>query len=136
MRRVSGCGGVAGWREDAGDPGDGFAAGAGVAHGRAGVAVAGLGHDELERDLLLAEVGGGGVAELVGVQADLLIHADADAVVAEAGPSGVGADVLGTWAACGDGFAVGEEERSAGTDRAVEVAVGKAARAAVSYSIR
>lgn len=37
------------------------------------------------------------------------VHQDAEAVVAEAGPSGVRADVLGGGAAGGDGFAVGEE---------------------------
>ena len=46
---------AAGWAEDAGDLGDGFAAGFDVAHGGAGVLVPGLGHDELERDFGVAE---------------------------------------------------------------------------------
>jgi len=45
---------AAGRAEDAGDPGDGFAAGFDVAHGGAGVLVPGLGHDELERDFGVA----------------------------------------------------------------------------------
>ena len=50
--------GAAGWGEDPGDLGDGLGAWAGVAHGGTRVLVAGLGHDELERDLRFAEVGG------------------------------------------------------------------------------
>ncbi len=44
--------------EQLGDLGDGFGAGADVAHGAARVAVPGLGHDRLEGDVLLSEVGG------------------------------------------------------------------------------
>ena len=46
---------AAGRAEEAGDLGDGFAAGFDVAHGGAGVLVPGLGHDELERDFGVAE---------------------------------------------------------------------------------
>lgn len=83
-----------------------------------GFFVPGLGHDELERDLLLAEVRGGRVAELVGVQAEVLLHEDAHAVVVEAGPSGVGGQMCsGPGSAGRDGFAVGEEEGPASADR-------------------
>lgn len=51
--------------EQLGDLGDGFGAGADVAHGAAGIAVPGLGHDRLELDVLLPEVGGGAMPELV-----------------------------------------------------------------------
>lgn len=44
--------------EQLGDLGDGFGAGADVAHGAAGVAVPGLGHDVLELYVLLAQVCG------------------------------------------------------------------------------
>ena len=98
--------GTAWWGEDAGDLGDGFAAGPGVPHGGARVAVSGLGHDELERDLGVAEVGGGEVAELVEVEPGIFLEEDAGAVVAGAGPAGVRADVLGAGAAGGDGLAL------------------------------
>jgi hypothetical protein len=45
---------AAGWAEDAGDLGDGFAAGFDAAHGGAEILVPGLGHDELERDFGVA----------------------------------------------------------------------------------
>lgn len=45
-----------------GDVGDGLGAGVDVAHGGAGVAVAGFGYDGLQGHVVLAEVGGGGVA--------------------------------------------------------------------------
>jgi hypothetical protein len=45
--------------EQLGDLGDGFGAGADVAHGAAGVAVPSLGHDVLELYVLLAQVRGG-----------------------------------------------------------------------------
>jgi hypothetical protein len=72
--------------------------------------VAGLGHDELERDLRFAEVGGGGVAELVEVEPGVLLEEDAGAIVAEAGAAGVRADVLGAGSAGGSWFAVGQEQ--------------------------
>jgi hypothetical protein len=54
------------WRfEQGGDLSDGFGAWADVSHRGARVAVPGLGHDQLQGDGLLAEVGGRGVAELV-----------------------------------------------------------------------
>src|SRR5580698_10146571 len=54
------------WRfEQGGDLGDGFGAWADVSHRAARVAVPGLGHDQLQRDALFAEVGGCRVAELV-----------------------------------------------------------------------
>ena len=55
--------------EQAGDLGDGRIAGFDVAHGGARGLVPGLGHDQLERDLLAAEVGRRGVAKLVQFQA-------------------------------------------------------------------
>jgi len=55
--------------EQAGDLGYGRGAGLDVAHGRARGFVPGLGHDQLERDLLAAEVGRRGVAKLVQFQA-------------------------------------------------------------------
>jgi len=55
---------------------------------------------------------------LVGVEADLLLHEDADAVAAKAGSSGVRADVLGAGAPGGDGPPAGDEERSSSTDGA------------------
>ncbi len=122
----SGSVGAAGWGEDPGDLGDGLGAWAGVAHGGTRVLVAGLGHDELERDLRFAEVGGGGVAELVEVEPGVLLEQDAGAIVAEAGAAGVRADVLGAGSAGGSWFAVGQEQWSAGADGAVGVAVGEA----------
>lgn len=110
--------GATGWGEDPGDLGGGLGAWAGVAHGGTRVLVAGLGHDELERDLRFAEVGGGGVAELVEVEPGVLLEQDAGAIVAEAGAAGVRADVLGAGSA-GSWFAVGQEQWSAGADGAV-----------------
>ena len=86
---------AAGRAEDAGH----FAAGFDVAHGGAGVLVPGLGHDELERDLGVAEVGRGAVPELVELQAGIVVQQDAAAVIAQAGPAGVRADVAGRWPA-------------------------------------
>ena len=51
--------------EQGGDLSDGFGAWADVPHRGARVAVPGLGHDQLQGDALLAEVGRCGVAELV-----------------------------------------------------------------------
>src|SRR5450755_2891122 len=55
--------------EQAGDLCHGRVAGPDVTHDGARGLVAGLGHDQLERDLLVAEVGGRRVAELVQLQA-------------------------------------------------------------------
>src|SRR6202021_322816 len=60
---------ASGRAEQAGDLGDSLVAGLDVAHDGARGLVPGLGHDQLQRDLLVAEVGRGGVAELVEVQA-------------------------------------------------------------------
>src|SRR5215470_15066126 len=54
------------WRfEQSGDLGNGFGTWADVPHRGARVAVPGLGHDQLQRDTLLAEMGGCRVAQLV-----------------------------------------------------------------------
>jgi hypothetical protein len=69
--------------EQAGDLRDGLVDGLDVAHHGARGLVAGLGHDQLQRDLLVAEVGGCGVAELVEVQAaGVLLEQGPGAVVA------------------------------------------------------
>src|SRR5664279_2622045 len=104
----------AGWGdvEEFGDLGDGFAAGPDVAHGGAGVAVPGLGHDQLEGNAVLAEVGGCGVAELVQYPAGVLAEQHPGAVVAEPGSSGAGAQVLGAGPAGRAGAAFGEEHRA------------------------
>ena len=102
MLSVPGTPGAIGWRpgsvgapgrsEQAGDRGDGLVAGLDVAHDGARGLVPGLGHDQLQRDLLVAEVGRGGVTELVEVQAaaggggGVLLEQDPGAVVAQAGP--------------------------------------------------
>jgi hypothetical protein len=65
--------------------------------------VPGLGHDELERDFGVAEVVGA-VPELVEFQAGIVVQQDAAAVIAEAGPAGVRADVAGRWPAGRDGL--------------------------------
>ena len=60
------CSASSAWRfEQAGDFSDGFGTWADVPHRGTRVAVPGLGHDQLQRDALLAEVGGRGVAQLV-----------------------------------------------------------------------
>jgi hypothetical protein len=70
--------------KQAGDLGDGLVAGLDVAHDGARGLVPRLGHDQLQRDLLIAEVGRGGVAELVKVQAaGVLLEQDPGAVVAQ-----------------------------------------------------
>ena len=61
--------------EQAGDLGDSLVAGLDVAHDGARGLVPGLGHDQLQRDLLVAEVGRGGVTELMEVQAALAVVA-------------------------------------------------------------
>jgi len=102
--------------EQAGDLGDGRVAGFDVAHGGARGFVPGLGHDQLERDLLVAEVGRRGVPELVQFQAaaggggGVLLEQDPCPVIAQAGPAGVRADVAGRGAACWDGPAAGQEQ--------------------------
>jgi hypothetical protein len=58
-----------GWPEQAGDLSHCLVAGLDVAHDGARGLVPGPGHDQLQRDLLVAEAGRGGVAELVEVQA-------------------------------------------------------------------
>ncbi len=58
---------ASGWFEQLGDLGNRFGAGLDVAHDGAWIAVPSLGHDELQGDALVAEVGGRGVAELVEV---------------------------------------------------------------------
>jgi len=74
--------------EQSSDLGDGCGAGVDVAHGGAWRLVAGLGHDQLEGDLLVAEVGRCGVAELVKLPSRELLEQDAGAVVAEPGVAG------------------------------------------------
>ena len=60
------CSASSAWRfEQAGDFSDGFGTWADVPHRGTRVAVPGLGHDQLQGDALLAEVGRCGVAELV-----------------------------------------------------------------------
>ncbi|GAA4972646.1 hypothetical protein GCM10023334_097800 [Nonomuraea thailandensis] len=69
--------------QDLGDLG-GFGAGFDVAHGGARILVPGLAHDELQRHVSVAEVGGGAVAQLVQVESGVGVQQDAGAVVAEA----------------------------------------------------
>src|SRR5713101_2746150 len=57
----------------------------------------------------------GAVPELVELQAGVVVQQHAAAVIAEAGPAGVRADVAGRWPAGRDGFASGQEQRSART---------------------
>src|SRR5713101_4779666 len=57
----------------------------------------------------------GAVPELVELQAGVVVQQHAAAVIAEAGPAGVRADVAGRWSAGRDGFAFGQEQRSART---------------------
>ena len=113
-RRNFGLAPAAGWAEDAGALGR-FAAGFDVAHGGAGVLVPGLGHDELERAFGVAEVGRGAVPELVEIQPGVVVQQDAAAVIAEAGPAGVRADVGGALAGGPGRVAFGQEQRSART---------------------
>jgi hypothetical protein len=81
--------------------------------------VPGLGHDQLQRHLLLAEVGGGRVAELVQFQAAVLLEQDPRPVVTQPGAAGAGADVAGRGAPGRDGLPRGEEQRPAGAGSAV-----------------
>ncbi len=64
-------------------------------------------------------MGGGGVPELVQPPAGVLVKENAGAVVSEPGPTGVRADVPWLELAGGGWFAVGEEQRSAGTTGSV-----------------
>jgi hypothetical protein len=73
-----------------GDLSDGFGAWADVPHRGARVAVPGLGHDQLQRDALFAEVGGRGVAQLVQLPPGVPGEQDPGAVIAEPAPSGDG----------------------------------------------
>ena len=75
--------------EQSGDLGDGCGAGVDVPHRGPARLVAGLGHDQLQRDLLVAEVACCGVAQLVQVPSGELLEQDPGAVVAESGPAGV-----------------------------------------------
>ena len=96
--------------EQGGDLSDGFGAWADVPHRGAAVAVPGLGHLE-QGDALFAEVGGCGVAQLVQVPPGVPGEQDPGAVIAEPGPSGGRAQVLGCGAAGGAGAALGQEHR-------------------------
>jgi hypothetical protein len=90
------CSASSAWRfEQGGDLSDGFGAWADVPHRGARVAVPGLGHDQLQRDTLLAEMGGRGVAQLVQLPPGVPGEQDPGAVVAEPGPSGGRAQVPG-----------------------------------------
>ena len=84
------------WRaEQAGDLGHGCAAWPDVAHDGARGPVPGFGRDQLEGDLLVAEIGGCEVPELVQVQppaaggGGVLLEQDPGAVIAQASPAGV-----------------------------------------------
>ena len=84
------------WRfEQGGDLSDGFGTWADVPHRGARVAVPGLGHDQLQRDALLAEVSRRGVAQLVQLPPGVPGEQDPGAVVAEPGPSSRRAQVPG-----------------------------------------
>jgi len=106
--------------EQAGDLGYGRVAGLDVAHGGARGLVPRLGHDQLERDLLVAEVGRCGVAQLVQFQAaagsggGVLLEQDPCPVITEARPAGMRADVAWRGEARRDGPAAGQEQRPAG----------------------
>jgi hypothetical protein len=64
------CSASSAWRfEQAGNFSDGFGTWADGPHRGARVAVPGLGHDQLQRDTLFAEMGGRGVAQLVQLPA-------------------------------------------------------------------
>jgi hypothetical protein len=107
--------GAPGRSEQAGDLGDSLVTGLDVSHDSARGLMARLGHHRLQRDLLVAEVGCSGVTELVEVQAaGVLLEQDPGAVVAQAPPAGVRADVAGRGLAGGDGPAGGQEQRAAG----------------------
>ena len=76
--------------EQLGDVGDGCGAGVDVAHRGPRRLVARLGHDQLQRDLLVTEVGRRGVTELqaaAGGGGGVLPEQDPCAVVAQAAPA-------------------------------------------------
>ncbi|MGH3189547.1 MAG: hypothetical protein ACRDPY_44945 [Streptosporangiaceae bacterium] len=93
--------------EQGGDLGDGFGAWADIPHRGPRVTVPGLGHDQLQGDALLAEVGGRGVPELVQLPPRVEGEQDPGAVVAEPGPPGGRAQVLSGGAAGRAGTALG-----------------------------
>src|SRR6185437_6924745 len=64
---------------------------------------------QLQRDTLLAEMGGRGMAELVQLPPGVPGEQDPGAIVAEPGPSGGRAQVPGLGAAGGAGAALGQE---------------------------
>lgn len=82
-------------------------------HGPRGF-VAGLGHDDVGGDVGVAEVAGREVAQLVQSQASgVLAEQDAGAVVAQAGASGLRAEVarIGGGATVWTGSVLGQEQR-------------------------
>jgi hypothetical protein len=97
--------------EQGGDLSDRFGAWADVPHRGARVAVPGLGHDQLQGDALLTEVGRCGAAELVQLPPGVPGEQDPGAVIAEPGPSGGRAQVRGRGAAGGAGAPLGAEHR-------------------------
>jgi hypothetical protein len=105
--------------EQLGDLGDRLRAWVDVAHRGAWVAVAGLGHDQLQGDACLAKVGGGRVAELVQVPAwptaagaGGAVQQNAVAVVAEPGPGRCAG--TGRWRQAGASGRVGGATGTAG----------------------
>src|SRR5260370_7503767 len=96
---------------------DGGEAGFDVALDAAQVLVPGLGHDDVGGEVGVAEVGGGGVTELVQSQpAAVAGEQDAGPVVAEPGTAGFGADVarVGGGAAVRPGPVLRQEQGAAG----------------------
>ena len=69
------------------------------------------------------------MTQLVRVEAEMPLHEHAHPVVAQTGPPGVGADVLGSGTPGGDRAPVGKEQRAARSDRPVGVAVGQSEKA-------
>ena len=60
----------------------------------------GLGHDELERALGVAEVGRGAAPEVVELQPGVVAQQDAAAIIAEAGPGRCAGRCRGALAGC------------------------------------
>ena len=82
-----------------------------------------LGHDQLERNLLVAEVGGRRVAEPVQFQAAAVLpEQDPCPLIAQAGAAGMGADVAGRGTPGRDWLPRGEEQRPGGAGGAVRQA--------------
>jgi hypothetical protein len=104
-RKVGGyCLASSAWRfEQGGDFSDGFGAWAPYRIAVRGLRCRGFGHDQLQGDALLAEVGRCRVAELVQVPPGVPGEQDPGAVIAEPGPSGGRAQVPGRGAAGGSG---------------------------------